>query len=415
MLMSNQKKIIQINPELFKINGMKSRKNRPIKEKREMQIISPNNLKNKLLRRIKEHKKNEIKSAEIKSAEKLHTQKADNNYNDEFNGAINYLSTLSKKTKANTNRNAINQRKQLHTRTIKHKVNNYIPYGNVDINLPPELQETNAHFTPNNALPSMKMNYEKPPDPPYGILKNGKKQTYRSWIQTRRNYEHPDITDVSTIRPPTPPKRNTFDSTENITENSIVPMGNSNLNVNLSKEQRLEQIKNKLAQIEEAGPTHDNNNVLTANLVTNLNNISNDTPIKLDNLDDVDKKTNNYIPDIFKESKQKESTNPKKYLKKTISRKFTLGKSKKFKNIGVLIKDKHTRKRVIEAQKDLKRTSIQDVRKYLRQHGMIKVGSTAPLDVLRKTFESSMLAGEITNTNNDTLLHNFLHENNDTH
>ena len=65
---------------------------------------------------------------------------------------------------------------------------------------------------------------------------------------------------------------------------------------------------------------------------------------------------------------------------------------------------------MLNAQKELKKTSIHDVKKYLKGHGLIKVGTTAPADVLRKTFECSVLAGEITNKNEDVLYHNFVNE-----
>ena len=54
------KKTIQINPELFKMAGNKTKKNRERRELTLKPLVSPNNLKDKLLKRIKEHKTNEL-------------------------------------------------------------------------------------------------------------------------------------------------------------------------------------------------------------------------------------------------------------------------------------------------------------------------------------------------------------------
>ena len=100
----------------------------------------------------------------------------------------------------------------------------------------------------------------------------------------------------------------------------------------------------------------------------------------------------------------------KHITKKTIKKKYTLGKSELKNTIGILIKDRHTRKKVLTAQKDLKRKNINEIKTYLREHNLIKIGSNAPNDVLRNLYESSMLTGEVTNVNIDTLLHNFSKE-----
>ena len=100
----------------------------------------------------------------------------------------------------------------------------------------------------------------------------------------------------------------------------------------------------------------------------------------------------------------------KHITKKTIKRKYILGRSQTKQTVGILIKDRGTRKRVLTAQKDLKRRNINDIKAYLKDHNLIKTGSNAPNDVIRKLYESAMLAGEITNSNSDTLLHNFTKE-----
>jgi uncharacterized membrane-anchored protein len=78
--------------------------------------------------------------------------------------------------------------------------------------------------------------------------------------------------------------------------------------------------------------------------------------------------------------------------------------------VSVLIKNNETRKKVITAQKELKKKSIHDIKKYLKEHFLLKSGSSAPNEVLRKMYESVMLSGDITNNNKETIVHNFMNE-----
>ena len=56
----------------------------------------------------------------------------------------------------------------------------------------------------------------------------------------------------------------------------------------------------------------------------------------------------------------------------------------------------------------LKQKPINEVKKHLYDKNLLKIGSTAPNDVLRTLYEQSILAGDITNVSTDIQFHNFM-------
>ena len=358
--MSTIKKTIQINPELFKLTGGKTRKNREPKNTSIIPAVRPNNLKNKLLEQIKKHKNNELKERESSSDKQ-------EEYSDEFHGALSYLSDLSKKHKKDKIQ-IQNQQKDTTNKTLK----NYNNVPHVELELPPELQYKEIPEFQQLPQDTIKLEYKVDNDVPHGCLRNGQKPTYRTWKNlTRKNIEQ------STI--------------ENTTQ-SAVP---------ISRTERLAMIKKKLKRIEQTQPT-----TRPETVKPNIESLQITEPIDFSS--DKHSVTVNE-PEEIKPSDVSINNKPnKRIIKKTIKKTYTLGKSSIYRKVGVLIKDKATRKNILNAQKDLKKMPINEVKKYLRLQGILKVGSSAPNDVLRKMYESSRLAGEITNTNKEILLHNFL-------
>ena len=100
-----------------------------------------------------------------------------------------------------------------------------------------------------------------------------------------------------------------------------------------------------------------------------------------------------------------------RYRRKLYKRTFRVGKSNIERKVGCLISNKTIRQNIQQKCYELKKTDMKEVRKYLLKHGLIKVGTTAPNDVLRKMYESiTSICGEIENHNPDILLHNFVNE-----
>jgi len=366
-------KTIQINPTLFNVGGSlsKTKKNREKKQKPVISpLITPNALKNKLLKRIKEHKRDELTDS---TDSKKNTISDIGIYTDEFNDSIEYLKSLStiKKNEENQHRKTMKNPQTLES----------VPH--VQLDLPDILKEEVHQPVISHSEPSISLKYSSGSDPPYGCLKGGSKPTYRSWNTTQkiREVSNPNLSLV--INQPT-------------TNNS-------------EREKRLSMLKEKI-KMKQQEKVNDNI-VMNKNLIQ----INTTTPKEI-SFPIIPQNDNNFEPFVdpvkeeliqkYKEEDEMESS--RRLIKKTIRRKYTLGKSKIHKKVGILIKDRNTRKNVLNAQKDLRKKPINDVKLYLREHALLKVGSNAPNDVIRKIYESAMLAGEITNNNQDTMLHNFL-------
>lgn len=382
-------KTISINPQLFSMGGSKTRKNKEKKERTVVTpLISPNVLKNKLLKRIKEHKQRETENFDDNKKKGENNDSLINNdinnnsnYADEFSESMNYLQILSKQKKVdeekiNYEKKKERDRQRLQNQTIKNYSSLQGGSPIINIDLPQELQIE----MPNPSEPvSLTVNSQRDPVP-YGILKGGNKPLYRDWTKTQR-------TNVVT------------------NPNLAVTIGQ---NIKSEREMRLNNLREKLKMKQ---LIKDEQTLLTQNLIQKPNLDNNGITVNSNfninqNLNQNQNQNLNQNQNAILNSNE-EIIGTKKITKKTIKRKYTLGKSNLKKTVSVLIKDRGTRKQILNAQKDLKKKSINDIKTYLRDHNLIKVGSNAPNDVLRKLYESAMLSGEITNSNSETLLHNF--------
>ena len=416
-------KKITVNPDLFNTSGS-TRKNRGSIEKKQKPVvpiqINENSLKKKFLNRIKEHKNKEkiesgMKSNITQNEVKMKEQFANHtNEGDEFSDSLQYLSLLSKKKKEEVvkKRNATTLQNKTVKNPYSHPMSNIPPH--VELELPEELKEpvrvtpetpvmnlnfddhyknyfnnnTHTHFqqppsslnplrqvsTPNPIQNQPQVNsFRAESDPPYGCLKNANKPTYRNWVRTKRNIGEP----------------------------VDIPQSHAPSNINFSpdpqneRQKRLEQLRKKMKEDE----------------IQKLNSYNNSITMPEKEVPILNNPTS-YSQNTITDGGSKNAEEPdKRYIKRTIKKKYTLGKSNIYRKVGILIKNNATRKKIINAQKELKKKSIHDIKKYLVERGLLKVGSNAPNNVLRKTYESAMLTGEVVNQNKDVLIHNLMNDN----
>jgi hypothetical protein len=305
------RKTIQINPDFFSLG--KKKKSKKEKTPKQKPAFEPNNIKKKLLAKIKEHQK-------VKEKEKIST-KSPEIMKDDFDNSMKYVQKMIEEKK--------------HKKTVKRRRRKQKNQENIS--------NTNENIITNTVKVSN--------DPPYGCLKNGSKPTYSQYKKTlkRKNamFEEPTIKIHTEI-----PKEQTIISNPEESKDDNL----QTLNPVLDRKMKLEKLKDK-----------------------------------------------------FNEKKKK--TPSKKLIKRNKTIKiFNLGKNKKTRSVGVLIKSGKTRKKIKREHDVLKNKAISDIKYYLRKHNLIKIGTSAPENILRNIYENSNLSGDIYNKNVNTLLHNFMKE-----
>jgi hypothetical protein len=211
------------------------------------------------------------------------------------------------------------------------------------------------------------VNWQPPPAPSYGNLKNGNKPTFRNWQRTTQKIKHQQ-------------------PTINILDDIVL----DKLDLTEKDDTKTDVHVIQSASIEPAGPVPAT--LVPATLV----------PATLVPATLVPAPTISYAPTVAY------APAPIKPRRKRVTRtlKYKLGKHKNGK-ISVLIKNAHTRRKVQTETALLKQKSILDIKNYLRGNNLLKVGSEAPNDVLRQMYEQSILAGQIENKAGDVLMHNY--------
>ena len=400
--MSNHK-TIKINPELFSLTKQKKTKPDATQTKtKKNPTFKPNNIKNKLLERIKAHKNKEANLGTQSSTTSDFEEQSD-----EFNDSMAYLSSLAKQSKETTDRDAYVQNTQGamtggKSKTLKNYAATPSPSLHVELELPEGLKESPMVFyapLPTNdppiTLTPPNTNYMVDNKVPYGCLKGGVKPTFKTWNKTQRQQQ-------SVVQP-----------SLNINTSSLGGSSNTTLRETKMKELK-EKMRRKQQTIEVAppppAPPIPSPNPAPSPQAQPEPERAIDIPVVpaiiMTDTDPANQTTLDDVPILQSGG----GIGGSKRIKKTIKRTYTLGKSKIHKKVGILIKDKHTRKRVLNAQRDIKRHGINDIKQYLRTHGLMKAGSSAPNDIVRKIYESAMLSGEVTNQDKDILLQNFLKE-----
>ncbi len=360
--MSDGKKTISINPALFQRNKTQTKKNKQKAQNRNFSIIAPNSVKTDFIRRVKQHQQD--KQKQNNELDNNKSNKIKNGlFSEDFQNSLDYMKGLTEIKKKKELKSQENIKVQPPTDVLKE-------FMKTDFSPQRNSLQNNNNF--NSEIIEMELpdTLRVPGKPqtmihssvPFGCLKNGSKPTYRKWLkQTQKN------------------KLNEND----ILEKKVTPLINPLINNNNENKDNI-----KL----------DINDNIKLDINDNINDNDNDNNINNNNNINIDNKPKMQIPIKF-------------ITKRTKRRKYTCGKSKKHRKVGIVLKSGKMRTKVLAEKRDLKFKPVIDIKNELCKSGLLKIGSSAPKPLLYEIYENSTLTGVVINKNKDVLLHNYLNEN----
>jgi hypothetical protein len=238
---------------------------------------------------------------------------------------------------------------------------------------PPDTNKTLKNHRPHELV---NMNFpEQSTQPQYGCLKNGSLPTYRQFYNKQTMKNHTGMGNTN----------------------------NNNNNYNNNNNNDINDNNNYNNDINDNNNYHNDEDIsLNTNLNVNATHKPNES-VTLGNSTLFDEN------EIFSEQKENDDKTDTNIQRKTLKRTYKIGKSDSNRKISVLVSNKTLRNQASNKSITLKKAPMNDVRKFLVKRGLVKVGTTAPPDVLRKMYESaSMVCGDVTNHNPETLMYNFL-------
>ena len=344
-------KTIKINPNLLLVKQRREKKEK--KEKKEKSSSTSKNVEN-LKRQLLSNLKTTPTTGITAGAAATTIATAP------LKDSLNYLSKLKEKKQSNRN------------------------WVEVNLDNPEALFPSNKNSTTTNTTSnplSLSTSLKDSNEVPYGCLKKGKKPTYRNYKRMLMSETRKNNHDI-------------VESLENV------------------RERKLEELKQKQhdQQQKEQQQKEQKDQETTSTPSLNLDEI--DTNIAIQQDLELTRKLKNELAviDELKTSSEEDLNKKKTLIKKTVCKKYILGKNEDKKIVSVLIKNADRKNEVIQAKQDLNRTKLNKVKNYLLHRNLMKKGSEAPTTLLLEMFKNARLTGDIYNVNFNTILETFVSE-----